>query len=192
MWLNKNTTPYTRIKKPKRSNSIILADGIKYSEAIISKWSEVELEAINIFKFIEDSIPNRRYYTYIEDVDEDAVVIGRTPIDRDVDAVKASMFSDINDIVKAKQYPLDVFYMRNLKGRKPVPQDVQNQANDIYATQDVKEAEIEALTTLAECIDYEHFAYDYTITQEDVDNDIDGTLVLDEVVQRYKNKVKDW
>jgi len=190
MWLNKNTTPYTRIKKPKRSNSIVLADGTKYSEAIINGWSKADLNAINIFKFVEDGIPNRRYYTYNNVVDEDAVTITRTPVNRNVDDVKADMFSDINDVVKTKQYPLDVFYMRNLKGRKPVPQDVQSQADDIYSKQDIKEAEIEALTTLAECIDYEYFAYDYTITQEDIDNGYEGQV--DDIVVRHKNKVKDW
>jgi len=62
----------------------------------------------------------------------------------------------------------------------------------LYQVKWSKEDEIKALETVADCILYEATPYDYTVTQEDVDNDIDGTLTVGQILTRYKNKVKEW
>jgi hypothetical protein len=70
--------------------------------------------------------------------------------------------------------------------------EIQMNGISLFNTKDTKESEINALATIAECEKYENEPYDYTITAEDVANDIDGTLVLGQAVTRYRNNVKDW
>ena len=55
-----------------------------------------------------------------------------------------------------------------------------------------KVAEIRAFNTIVECEYYEATPYTYTYTQEDVDNDITGTIVLGETTTRYTNNVTSW
>lgn len=62
----------------------------------------------------------------------------------------------------------------------------------IAGTRKFKDTEIGNLLSVDECILYERTPYDYTITAEDVANDIDGTLVEGTIVVRYMNRVKDW
>lgn len=155
------------------------------------KMTESELNTQGRYKIFIGEKPNERYYTYDESkaLIDNIYTVSHIPADKDVADVKAMMASDINIVVEAKQQPLDVFYMRNLKGRKPVPQDVQNQADDIYATQDIKEAEIEAFTTIEECILYEATPYDYTLTAQD---ELDGLGTEGTIIERHRNRVTEW
>lgn len=230
MWLNKNTTPYSKIKKPKRSNSIILASGKKFSEIAILSMSEAELEAINIFRFTEDSIPSRRYYTYIEDIDEDAVVIGRTPVDRDIADVQVLMIKDLDltangkfnsatdgytsaemsswsdlerDAIAHQTKPLTkgmLFDEANFAGitvdelatKVLVNATALKQYKSfVSGTRKKKTSEIEALTTVDECILYEATPYTYTYTEEDAADEMNDVIVGDTTV-RYRNNVKEW
>lgn len=186
MWLNKNDN--TVIKKP----IDITIDGVQHSKIIFSKWSEAELNAIGIYKATVDEIPNRRYYTYDEVVDFVNNRIVRTPVEKPLADIQALFLSDIDKIVESKQQPFDVYYIRNLKGRKTVPVVVQNEVDSIYSQQDTKETAINALGSVADCILYEKQPYDYTITAEDVANDLTGTLVEGTIVTRYRNNVTDW
>lgn len=70
--------------------------------------------------------------------------------------------------------------------------DIKLNGINLFSQKDIKEQEIMALTTTAECEAYENEPYDYTVTQEDVDNDIDGTLTVGQVITRYRNNVKEW
>jgi ribosomal protein S9 len=51
---------------------------------------------------------------------------------------------------------------------------------------------IKALTTVQQCIDFENEPYDYIVTQEDVDNDPEGTLTVGETIVKHRNNVKEW
>lgn len=62
----------------------------------------------------------------------------------------------------------------------------------LRATGKTKVAEIKAFTTIQECIDYEHEAYDYTITQEDIDNNPEAGWTLGEIITRYRDNITDW
>ena len=62
----------------------------------------------------------------------------------------------------------------------------------LYQTKWAKEAEVEALLTVADCELYEATPYDYVVTQADVDADITNTLVLGDVQVRYTNQCRDW
>lgn len=52
--------------------------------------------------------------------------------------------------------------------------------------------DINSFTTVEECILYEATPYDYIVTEEDVANDIAGTLVVGGVIPRVRNNCKDW
>ena len=55
-----------------------------------------------------------------------------------------------------------------------------------------KVSEVNALTTVNECILYEHQPYDYTITQEDIDNCLECGYTLGEIIVKYTNNITDW
>ena len=55
-----------------------------------------------------------------------------------------------------------------------------------------KVSEVNALTTVDECITYEHQPYDYTITQEDIDNCHECEYILGEIIVKYTNNITDW
>lgn len=69
---------------------------------------------------------------------------------------------------------------------------IKSKGMELYSIKWGKEEEIKAFTTLGQCIDYEATAYDYTVTEEDVSNDIDGNLTVGQVLTKYKNNVKEW
>jgi len=70
--------------------------------------------------------------------------------------------------------------------------DIEDKMLTIFNTKEDKFDEILSLPTVQDCINYENFEYQYTITQADVDADLEGTLTVGQVVTRTKNKVKDW
>lgn len=96
MWLNKSDNSV--IAKPKA----ITVGGIDYPSAVFSKYSEAELNAINIFTITEDPIPNRRYYTYNEVLDTATVHISRTLVERPLADVQAVMLKDLEDVANSK------------------------------------------------------------------------------------------
>lgn len=96
MWLNK--TDNSIIAKPKA----IAVGGVDYPSAIFSKYSEAELNAIGVFTITEDSIPNRRYYTYNEVLDTTTAHITRTPIEKPVADVQALLLRDLEYVANGK------------------------------------------------------------------------------------------
>ena len=94
MWLNK--TDNSIIKKPKG----LSVGEVQYPKQIFTEYSEAELNAINIFTITEDSIPNRRYYTHNDVLDNITAHITRTPIEKPLADVHALMVKEV--IAKAK------------------------------------------------------------------------------------------
>jgi hypothetical protein len=70
--------------------------------------------------------------------------------------------------------------------------EVEDNADAFFDLKGDKFDEIMALATVQACIDYENFTYDHTVTQAEVDADPEGVLIVGQIVQRTKNKVKDW
>jgi hypothetical protein len=70
--------------------------------------------------------------------------------------------------------------------------DIEDNLVAIFNIKEAKFDEIYGLPTVADCILYEATPEDYIVTQEDVDNDIEGTLIVGQVIVRHKNKVKEW
>lgn len=96
MWLNKNDN--TVIKKP----IAVVVNGVQHPSIIFSKWSEAELNSINIFTITEDSIPNRRYYTYNESLDYQTAHISRTPIEKPLSDVQSLLIKDLEQTANNK------------------------------------------------------------------------------------------
>lgn len=67
---------------------------------------------------------------------------------------------------------------------------------ELYHTKWTKEAEINSLATIEDCILYEATPYEYTITQEDVDRFTDMEAgeppILGDIITKYKNNVTNW
>lgn len=225
MWLNKNDGSI--IAKPKA----VIVEGVQYPSVIFGKFNESELNALNIFTITEDSIPNRRYYTYVETLDETTAHISRVPIAKPLIDVQALMINDLEEVANSKFNQATAGYTA---GEMSSWRELEDDANRhqttpltsgmlydeamlsgitvddlaskvlykagvfkqvkayISGTRKSKDTEIKALADVDACIAYENFAYDYTITAEDVANDIDGTLIEGTVVVRYMNRVKDW
>jgi hypothetical protein len=223
MWLNINDSSI--IAKPKA----VVVDGVQYPSVIFSKWSEVELNTIGVFTIIEDTIPNRRYYTYNEVLDTITATITRTPIEKPLADVQAVMIRDLEDTANNKFNEATVGYTAGeMAGWRELEDEAKSHATTpltsgmlfdeatysgitvdslvakvlanaaafkqmksyISGTRKRKSTEIMGLIDVNSCIAYENFAYNYTITAEDVA--ADNTLTLGEVVPRIRNKVKDW
>jgi hypothetical protein len=73
-----------------------------------------------------------------------------------------------------------------------IAQEIEDAGEALFDLKFSKLDEIRALSTVQACIDYENEPYDYVVTQEDVDNDIDGTLTVGQIITRYRNNVKEW
>ena len=73
-----------------------------------------------------------------------------------------------------------------------IAEDIETNGMLLFETAGNKFDEIHAFTTIEECELYEATPYNYTITAEDVLNDIDGSLVEGAIQIRHKNNVKEW
>lgn len=96
---------------------------------------------------------------------------------------------------RGKTYLRDKNYQKHAvtaQEMQTVYNEIEDNADAFFDLKGDKFDEIMALPTVQACIDYENFAEDYVVTQEDVDNDIEGTLTLGQIITRYKNKVKEW
>jgi len=91
MYLNKNTTPTSIIKKAKPMS----LPNKDVGKSWFLQSSEAERNANGIFTITEDLIPSRRYYTCESVLNEDTAHITRTPVNRDVADVQALMYKDL-------------------------------------------------------------------------------------------------
>ena len=93
MWLNKNNG--TKIS---RATALTIND-VQHPKSIFTKWTEEELNAINIFTIEKIvTIPNRRFYTHevAEDLEATPPTITTTAIPLDLDVVKTNMKADVS------------------------------------------------------------------------------------------------
>jgi len=225
MWLNK--TDGKIITNPEA----ITIGNVQYPSSIFSKWSESELNNINLFTITEDSRPNRRYYDYSEILDADTVHLNISTIVKSIEAVQGYMLVDLENVASGKFNEATSGYtpgemsswseleadaiqhqtttllsgmlfdealiagisLDELATRVLFNANLLKQAKSfISGTRKKKSLEIMALTTVASCELYENTPYNYTITAQDVLDDIEGVLVEGQVVPRIENKVRDW
>lgn len=74
MYYNKTTKETYQISKE------IIVNGIKYPRQVFDNVDM--LNSLNIFKLAEEPIPDRRLFTFIEEIDDVKLVLKRTPITR--------------------------------------------------------------------------------------------------------------
>ncbi len=105
MWINKNTTPFTRIVKAQG----VTIGGVQHPRNIFTKWSEAELNAIGLYSVAISGLPDRRYYTAkeVEDFTTDVCTITYTATDRPLADVQAAMIKDLEkEELKRSELPL--------------------------------------------------------------------------------------
>lgn len=148
MWLQNGTQI---IKTPR---SLTVGD-ITYPSAVFR--DKDLLATLGITPYSEVKV-NQRYYWQGELTIADGVGT-YAEIDRDVDQLKEGMVSTVKGQVASKLQATDWQVIREMDGGSAMSQDLKDYRTAIRAEGNAKEAEILALTTLADVIAYENTPY---------------------------------
>ena len=147
MWLQNGQI----IKTPR---SLTVGD-ITYPSAVFR--DKDLLATLGITPYSEVKV-NQRYYWQGELTIADGVGT-YAEIDRDVDQLKEGMVSTVKSQVGSKLKATDWQVIREMDGGSAMSQDLKDYRTAIRAEGNAKEAEILALTTLADVIAYENTPY---------------------------------
>ena len=123
---------------------------VQYPRNIFVLWSKEELAEIGIKPYSETRLDSR-YYNQgaLTRAERDGEIVGTyAAIDKDVDALKATMLGTVKSIAGSLQSQVDWYWSREAKGGTAVPSDVAAHATAIYTTMDTKESAIAALSDL--------------------------------------------
>jgi len=177
------------IKTPKS----LTVNGVTYPPAVFRNADL--LSSLGVVPYREERVDQRYYWTGALTVDTsgDEAIGTYTQTDRDVDTLKENMLGVINSQVASKQGAIDWYWQRASKGGKAVPADISDYATTIYYEQNEKEAEVNALTTLEEIIDYENKPF--TETRKVAIYDDEGNVSYGDETEtntRHINMLKHW
>ena len=177
------------IKTPKS----LTVNGVTYPPAVFRNTDL--LSSLGVVPYREERVDQRYYWIGGLTIDTSgAEAVGTyASIDRDVDKLKEGMLDTINSQVASKQGAIDWYWQRASKGGKAVPADIQTYADTIYYEQNEKEAEVNALTTLEEIIDYENKPF--TETRKVAIYDDEGNVSYGDETEtntRHINMLKHW
>jgi len=177
------------IKTPKS----LTVDGVTYPPAVFRNADL--LSSLGVVPYREERVDQRYYWTggLTVDTSGDEAIGTYASIDRDVDKLKEGMLSTINSQVASKQGAIDWYWQRASKGGKDVPAEISDYATTIYYEQNEKEAEVNALTTLEEIIDYENKPF--TETRKVAIYDDEGNVSYGDETEtntRHINMLKHW
>ena len=123
---------------------------VQYPRNIFVLWSKEELAEIGVKPYSETRLDSR-YYNQgaLTRAERDGEIVGTyAAIDKDVDALKATMLGTVKSIAGSLQSQVDWYWSREAKGGTAVPSDVAAHATAIYTTMDTKESAIAALSDL--------------------------------------------
>ena len=154
MWFVGNTETGFTVNKARG----LTIDSVQYPRNIFALWSKEELAAIGIKPYSEVR-PDSRYYFdgALTRAESDGDIVGTyAAIDKDVDALKATMLGTVKSIAGSLQSNVDWYWSRAAKGGAAVPADVAAHATAIYTMMDDKETAIAAMTTLDEVKAYQN------------------------------------
>ena len=154
MWFVGNTETGFTVNK---ARGLTIGD-TQYPRNIFVLWSKEELAAIGIKPYSEVR-PDSRYYFdgALTRAESDGEIVGTyAAIDKDVDALKATMLGTVKSIAGSLQSNVDWYWSRAAKGGAAVPADVAAHATAIYTMMDDKETAITAMTTLDEVKAYQN------------------------------------
>ena len=129
-----------------------LNDWRTFSIPVISLYfgAREELAEIGVKPYSETRLDSR-YYNQgaLTRAERDGEIVGTyAAIDKDVDALKATMLGTVKSIAGSLQSQVDWYWSREAKGGTAVPSDVAAHATAIYTTMDTKESAIAALSDL--------------------------------------------
>ena len=154
MWFVGETATGFVVNKPRG----LTINSVQYPRNIFALWSKEELAAIGIKPYSETRLDSR-YYNQgaLTRTETDGEMVGTyAAIDKDVDALKATMLSTVKSIAGSLQSQVDWYWSRAAKGGTAVPADVATHATAIYTVMDSKETAIAALSDLAAVIVYQN------------------------------------
>ena len=144
------------IKTPK---PMVISD-VTYPAAIFR--DAATLEALGILPYRVDNTINQRYYwtgeTTVAEVSGEMVATV-TGTEKDVDSLKISMISKVRSSVSSKLAQTDWMVIRAYEGGTEMTTEMSTYRTSLRAESNTKETEINALTTLAEVIDYENRSF---------------------------------
>jgi hypothetical protein len=131
---------------------------VQYPRNIFVLWSKEELAAIGIKPYSETRLDSR-YYNQgaLTRTESDGEIVGTyAAIDKDVDALKATMLQSVKSIAGSLQSHVDWYWSREAKGGTAVPGEIATHATAIYTVMEAKETAIDALVDLDDVILYQN------------------------------------
>jgi hypothetical protein len=131
---------------------------VQYPRNIFVLWSKEELAAIGIKPYSETRLDSR-YYNQgaLTRTETDGDMVGTyAAIDKDVDALKATMLQSVKSIAGSLQSHVDWYWSREAKGGTAVPGEIATHATAIYTVMEAKETAINALVDLDDVILYQN------------------------------------
>ena len=131
---------------------------VQYPRNIFVLWSKEELAAIGIKPYSETRLDSR-YYNQgaLTRTETDGDMVGTyAAIDKDVDALKATMLQSVKSIAGSLQSHVDWYWSREAKGGTAVPGEIATHATAIYTVMEAKETAIDALVDLDDVILYQN------------------------------------
>ena len=166
------------------------SDGASFTKSL----SESVLIANGYYPVEYDSTPSRRYYTseVTQELVGNTYTVSHTATAVPLAQLKDAMLKDVKDVQISKLEAIDWYWLREAKVAVAVPEAIKTEATYIYSKSSEIESAIAGMVDVDACILYEKTPYDYTITQDDVDDGMEDTLVVGDVQVRYTNNVKDW
>ena len=140
-----------------KARSLTIGD-VQYPRNIFVLWSKEELAAIGIKPYSETRLDSR-YYNQgaLTRAESDGEIVGTyAAIDKDVDALKATMLQSVKSIAGSLQSQVDWYWSREAKGGTAVPGEIATHATAIYTVMEAKETAIDALVDLDDVILYQN------------------------------------
>jgi hypothetical protein len=154
MWFVGNTETGFTVNK---ARGLTIGD-VQYPRNIFVLWSKEELAEIGIKPYSEVH-PDKRYYNQgaLTRAETDGEIVGTyAAIDKDVDALKATMLQSVKSIAGSLQSQVDWYWSREAKGGTAVPGEIATHATAIYTVMEAKETAINALVDLDDVILYQN------------------------------------
>ena len=146
MWFVGETATGFVVNQPRG----LTINSVQYPRNIFALWSKAELAAIGVKPYSETRLDSR-YYNQgaLTRTESDGEILGTyAAVDKDVDALKNTMLSNVKSMASSLQSDVDWYWSRAAKGGTAVPANVATHATAIYTMMDTKESAIAALTTL--------------------------------------------
>jgi hypothetical protein len=154
MWFVGNTEVGFVVNK---ARGLTIGD-VQYPRNIFVLWSKEELAEIGIKPYSEVR-PDKRYYFdgALTRTESNGDMVGTyAAIDKDVDALKATMLGTVKSIAGSLQSNVDWYWSREAKGGTAVPGEIATHATAIYTVMEAKETAIDALVDLDDVILYQN------------------------------------